>query len=398
MQQQQKTSGIKPRFFVIMTVLLCLVAFGVYKLTSRSSRLDVVFTAESDYEQALDSVVIRDEKAFTSTTTVRVDYVAAEDTFVYEGDTIANLFSTGYTQSLLTKLESTRENIQTYHKTLLGTIVDSSLDRLDSIVEMTAEEFRNVANGSTQGNLRFTVSQLETAMSNRQEYLRQNKRDDTKLTKLYDEENSRLNAISAWQTAATAESDGVVSFYLDGYETDLTPDTLSHLTVSEMETVLAGGDLTTTADTRSNGIYRLVDQEKWYVAVLSEGETWNPTVGQEYYLQLQGYDDLVFTASVISAQKNSGKLLAVFEIDEPMGAVIYARAGKATVSISLTSLAVHTDALDMVGGETGVWVYDGTNTTGTFVPVQVLSRDGDTALIEPSVEGALENGTTVIVK
>ena len=45
-----------------------------------------------------------------------------------------------------------QQNIQAYHKTLLGTIVDNDLDRLDTIIDMVAVDFKNLATQQTRGN------------------------------------------------------------------------------------------------------------------------------------------------------------------------------------------------------------------------------------------------------
>ena len=234
-------------------------------------------------------------------------------------------------------------------------------------------------------------------MVNRQEYLRQNKRGDNKLTKLYEEENTRLASIQSWRKVSTADRAGVVSFYLDGYENDLTPDTLSRLTIADVRTVLNGGNLPNTKATLSGGIYRIVDQDKWYVAILAYGNSWTPVLGQDnYYMQLTGFDDLIFTAAVSSVQKENDVTLAVFEINDPIGPLIYQRAGKAQFSITLTGLSVRTEALYDQNGQMGVWVYD--TPGGTFVPVEVLSTDGSIAMIQPLVEDALQLGQTVLIK
>ena len=161
--------------------------------------------------------------------------------------------------------------------------------------------------------------------------------------------------------------------------------------------MLAGNALPNTKATRSGGIYRIVDQNKWYVAVLADGNTWTPVVGQDnYFMQLDGFDDLSFTASVYGVQKESGTTLAVFEIQEPMGPMIYRRRGRAQLSITLTGLSVRTEALYNENGQVGVWVYDVPG--GTFVPVEVLSTDGNIAMIQPLVDGALQLGQTVLIK
>ena len=384
---------VKPRFFVFIAILLVAVFLLVRPLLTASSGVESIIDVNSSITQSMDCVIIRDESVTTSDSTVRVEYIARENTEVSQGDTIASLFTTGYTESLLTRLEEIRQNIQAYHKTLLGTIVDSDLDRLDAVVDICADDFRNLVTQQTRGNLQTVIEQLETAMVNRQDYMRQNKRDDTRLTQLYDQENTQLNSIQSWRVDSTADRDGVLSFYIDGYENDLTA---ASLTPADIRAVLAGSDLATTADTRSTGIYRIVDQDTWHVALVSSADNWIPVVGQNYYLQFEGFADLEYSATVTNVQKSSGTVLAIFEINQPIGPMIYQRTGRATLSISLSSLAVNTRALYNQDGQLGVWLNDVPG--GTFVPVEVLSTEGDYSLIQPLVEGALQTGQTVLVK
>ena len=70
-------------------------------------------------------------------------------------------------------------------------------------------------------------------------------------------------------------------------------------------------------------IYRLVDQDAWYVAILTDGQSWNPVLDQEYYLQFEGFEDLVYTAKVTRVQKVDNEVLAVFLVEDPMGPMIY---------------------------------------------------------------------------
>ncbi len=385
------------RFYLFLLAVLVVAFLIARPHLFPEVRQTQIMMANSAQQKVVDCIIIRDEPVTVSESTARVEYVAKENSLIETGDTVANLYTTGYSESLLTNLETTRQNIQAYHKTLLANIVDADLDRLDTIVNMMALEFKNLITHQTVGNLQTVTEQLETAMVNRQEYLRQNKREDNKLTKLYEEENTRLASIQSWRKVSTANRGGVVSFYLDGYENDLTAGNLNELSIQDVRTVLSGGKLEATEATQTNGIYRIVDQDHWYVAILIEGETWTPVVGQEdYYMQMEGFEDLSFNAKVASVQKENGVTLAVFEIDDPMGPLIYKRTGKAQFSITLTGLSVQTKALYNNNGQMGVWVYDVPG--GTFVPVEVLSTDGNLSMIQPLVDGALQLGQTVLIK
>ncbi len=385
------------RFFLFLLALLVIAFLILRPRLFPGSKETVIMMANADQRQTVDCVIIRDESVTLSESTARVEYIAAEDSLVTEGATVANLYATGYSESLLNALETTRKKIQDYHKQLLANIVDSQLQELDQKVNRKAIEFKNLITRQTTGNLKTVASQLETEMVRRQEYLRQNKRGDSKLTKLYDEENTRLASIQSWRTVSNADRDGVVSFYIDGYETDLAPSALNTLSISQVRSVLAGERLENSRKTLNDGIYRIVDQDRWYVAVLYTGNTWTPMVGQDnYYIQMEGFDDLSYTASVHSVQKENDTTLAIFEVRDPIGPLIYKRTGKAQFSITLTGLSVRVEALYNENGQMGVWVYDVPG--GTFVPVEVLSTDGTIAMIQPMVEGALQLGQTVLIK
>jgi len=385
------------RFFLFLLIPLAVALLILWPRLFPGSKETVIMMSNAAQRQTVDCVLIRDESVTVSDSAARVEYIAAENSLVSEGDNVANLYATGYSENLLNNLEKTRKSIQEYHKQLLANIVDADLSRLDTVVNMMALEFKSLITHESSGNLKTVTSQLETAMVNRQEYLRQNKRGDSKQTKLYDEENTRLANIQSWRKSSVADRDGVVSFYIDGYENDLTPDGLNTLSIADVRAVLAGSSLPGTKQTLSSGIYRIVDQDHWYVAVLASGNIWIPVVGQDsYFMQLEGYDDLSFTASVYSVQKENDTMLAVFEIHDPIGPLIYCRSGRASFSITLTGLSVRVEALYNENGQMGVWVYDVPG--GTFVPVEVLSTDGTIAMIQPLVEGSLQLGQTVLIK
>ena len=133
-----------PRFFVFIAIVIAAVFLIVRPRLSFGVREDIIFEWRSEVSQQVECVIIRDEAVTSSDSIVRVEFLAPENTEVAKGDTIANLFATGYSENLLSRLETTRQNIQAYHKTLLGTIVDNDLERLETIIEITALDFKNL--------------------------------------------------------------------------------------------------------------------------------------------------------------------------------------------------------------------------------------------------------------
>ena len=140
----------------------------------------------------------------------------------------------------------------------------------------------------------------------------------------------------------------------------------------------------------------MVNQDRWYFAIVADAAAWNPVTDQVYYFQLEGFEDIANTATVVRVQKEGGTVLAIFQVNEPMGSLIYQRSGKATLSVTITGLSVEAKALAEVNGQVGVWLYDVPG--GTFVPVDVLSSDGKYAVIKPQIDGSIQAGSRVLIK
>ena len=383
------------RFYIFLLAIFVIVLLIVRPHLHFGTREAIIEPGSASYSRSTDAVIIRDEEVFSSGTIARVEYVAMENTLLNAGDTIAYLYSTGYSESELERLEDIRANIQAYHKTILNNIVDNDLNRLDRIVDMRALERKALVTHQTTGNLFTLTRQLETAIVDRQDDMRANQREDLNLNRLYQDESTRMNSIASWRTEATADEAGVISFYTDGYEAALTPEALDALTPADVHAVIAGAPLGESSS-RLTDIYRLVDQNEWYVAILTDGQSWNPVLDQVYYLQFEGFEDLVYSAKVTRVQKVDNEVLAVFLVEDPIGPMIYQRSGRVTLSSQLTGLSVLAEALSDQNGQLGVWLFDVPG--GTFVPVEVLSNDGSRALIQPLADGALEVGDPVLIK
>ena len=383
------------RFYIFLLAIFVIVFLIVRPHLHFGTREAIIEPGSASYSRSTDAVIIRDEEVFSSGTIARVEYVAMENTLLNAGDTIAYLYSTGYSESELERLEDIRANIQAYHKTILNNIVDNDLNRLDRIVDMRALELKALVTHQTTGNLLTLTRQLETAMVDRQDYMRANQREDLNLNRLYQDESTRMNSIASWRTEATADEASVISFYTDGYEAALTPEALDALTPADVRAVIAGAPLGESSS-RLTDIYRLVDQNEWYVAILTDGQSWNPVLDQVYYLQFEGFEDLVYSAKVTRVQKVDNEVLAVFLVEDPIGPMIYQRSGRVTLSSQLTGLSVLAETLSDQNGQLGVWLFDVPG--GTFVPVEVLSNDGSRALIQPLADGALEVGDPVLIK
>ncbi len=384
------------RFYVFLTLVMAIILFLFRDSLFGSGEIAVVYEATASDIRSVDAVIVRDEEIISSKQVSRLEYIAQEGTLVASGDPVMYVYSLEYSEKLIRELNNVRKNIQTYHNILLGNEIDSTLEVYDLTVKQKALDLKNLIRRNTSGNFLSLVSQLEDAMDERRAYMSATMRSDTKLIKYYDEEKQKVSAIDAWRNTMLAREGGVVSFYIDGYENDLTLEKMSEFTIEKMRKVLMGEKLSETGLRDEVNVARIVNQNNWSLIVLADDGKWNPVNGQTYSFQMVGFEDLLYTGTVKSVQKMGDSVMAQLDITDPIGPLMYQRSGKAAIGANLSGLRVPTKAIIKQNGQTGVLLYDVPG--GTFIPVEVLSEDKNEALIMPLVEGVISGGSRVLIK
>lgn len=385
------------RFFILLMLTLGVVTFVIVNAFRPGEvQYAIVENGSSNDVRNVQAVIMRDEAVVSMDSGSTINYIAQEGTWVSQGDEIAYIYSAGYSASQLQSLEAIRSEIRSYHLSILGSIIDTKLDVLESNVQYLALQLKALINKKTEGNLLGLEQQLTQAMEARQTYLSQNQREDVKLTTLYENENKKQTQISSWRSVETAAGDGVVSFYLDGYEAFMAPDNTANITIEALRSILQGKTVGQESSRLTTNIYRLVNTDKWYVYILLDDDGFNPVTGQEFWFQMEGFEDVAYQATVVSSLKSGGSVLTLLEVSDQIGPLLNQRSGKGTISTEMTGMKVPRSAIFTENGQTGVYVYDGAG--GTFIPVIVLSSTGDGVLISTEYESALYVGSYVKVR
>ena len=167
---------------------------------------------------------------------------------------------------------------------------------------------------------------LAAAIQARQRRLKEKYSQDQRMTRLYDDEQSQLQRISSWTKQYGAQGEGLVSFYSDGYEYDLTTTTYEQYSPAQVRAMINGQKLSN--DQASKGkttIYRLVRDGHWVVLMLIRDSDWNPVEGALYELKLENFKDTTVEARVLSFTRTGGELLVRLDVLSKVQPVLYIR-------------------------------------------------------------------------
>lgn len=385
------------KFYLILVVVAAVIAFSVYMTRDDTVREVLVEAGTIGQTNEMDAVVMRNETIVNVESYARVDYVAEECSLVSEGDTVASIYASGYSEKEMSNLEDIRKDIREYYSQILENILDSNLEQYNLLVAQRASELQTIIQGKEQGNLLTVQAQLEQAMTDRQDYLRTAKREETQLSNLYQRETQLMNSIASWKRDYTAPCSGVVSFYLDGYESLLSTDNFEQLTTSDLKSVIRGERPSVSNEVRgSTPLFKVIDSTSWSVLLIADNSSDMPSLGQAYTLTLEGYEDYVYSATVTDIRRFDSDTLIRMEIDQDVLPAINLRTTKASVGTQYAGLRVPLNAVYTVNGVRGVYKHNGDSYD--FIPVTVTASDGEYALIEPVTEGAVYSGMAIVIK
>lgn len=378
---------------VLMVVLAIM---GISQLIAPGRNMTALVTLsgqDSTYSGV--GLIVRNESVFSQAGVSTIRYSAEEGANVQRGSSICTVYTTGFSNRELTTLQSHRANLKEHQQLLLEaeTVPDTRLQRLDSVVMERAAETQALIRGAS-GNLLNQEMLLKEAVRERQSYIKQKYPDDTKLTRLYDNENNQLQRIDTWTKQYAATDDGIVSFYTDGFEGAL--NTTNYITYApqQVRQMLEGKVPEMYARSEeTQDIFRLVRQHGWNVLMLADNTDWTPVVNDTYQMLIESFESTTVTAKVESVTKSGGELLVRMTVNGDVRPMLYARSLRLQLSKSTITYAVPANALITQGGMIGVVVIFAEG--DYLIPVNVVSQDATQANIIPVNAGYLYEGMSV---
>ena len=395
---QQETGKKKLNMFEIMLIVAVLgfaVWYVVTSLTPQSSPYATITSGTLGSRYHGDCLIIREETPYNAEGVTKIDYAADEGSLVYRGNKICEVYSSGFSTKELTSLQDYRDLIKDYQLKLLNSesTVDNDMDGYNNDAVGMAREVRRMIAGK-RGNMANLETSVSAAIAARQNYLKRKYADDQRMTRLLDDEKSQLQRIHSWTKPYAAMTNGIVSFYSDGYEYGLTTSNFTTFSIPEVRKMMNGTKPElSTVDKGKTTIYRMINDGKWYVLMLIKDATWTPVEGQTYSLKLESFRDTEVDATVVSFTRTGSELLIRMSVQSSVQPVLYIRTCEAELGDSMATLMVPQQAIYTQDNMPGVVIVDGQYQT--FIPVNIIDKRDGYVYVRGIQQGVLFEGQTV---
>lgn len=198
-------------------------------------------------------------------------------------------------------------------------------------------------------------------------------------------------------TGYACPSTGVVSYYIDGYESYFTPATVNNMQFSKLQELDVVSENTKRAKTeRNEPLYKLILDDAWYIVVLvSEANIHKYIVDSKVSI---AFDDATIDGYTTTLVQKQEGWLAILKTDRYYKNFASLRQANVTVTTQdYQGLIVPNTAIAHEDGQAGVYVKDLTDDYH-FTRIKVVTTDGNYSLVSSSYfyETDSEGGQTKI--
>lgn len=384
---------VKPRFYVIIALLIGLSAWGLAAIFGLLNQPRIEWGRLSS-NKPVSAIVLRDEMVVESQEFAKISCIATEGGAVAKGDPVAMQYLTGFSETDIAKLAKMQSDIKDYQENnILKDVKDKDLTLLNGKIDTAMKQLSDQAISRQTQTIALTEQELKSLMAQRKAYLLTAVKADEPLNRLYALEASLVDKINRTRKILPASADGLVSYYLDGYEGTLTVASIDKMTPGTMSALMneisRNRKPFKSAETVLKGqpVCRIVNAGKWYAVIVMNASE-NPLIeGIDADVTFDGLQSAV-TAKVLKVAKEGRNSIAVLEVPQGVAGMLSLRLVNGHLGQDIEGLLV---PLNMVREENGrAYIkIQGSGANEQTVEVKILGRDEKNAIIEEATPTGL---------
>ncbi len=375
----------KLRFFIILALIIAAVVVTTV-LVIQSKQLVSVEWASTEFTAKYDVLVVRDEVVYQAKNYGKTSFIAEEGEYVQIGDPIVEVYEWGYNESTYSDLLDLQKTILEYEANVIREgIIDEQLNDINARIDEKALEISVAVRSRACIDLLPLEREMRKLLEERSTYLR-NVMPDNQLTDYLKQEQALLELIAGWRQSITANEAGRVSFYFDGNEALMNKDNLGKFTKSMLEEVTAGKTIEVSSDDQGiTPLYRVVNENEWYVVMHSDEEIPELYVGNVFSLIFEDYLDsqqtgIVYEKTIL--ENNDGFVYTIL-IRDPIGPLLGER--RVTAKLYNVQEGMRVPAYCVKTTDEVKYVV---TADGQKVPVYIIAQDGDYVFINTYADQA----------
>ena len=363
---RKKRKSSKRLIIPVYLLIVAILIFVVYAYPTISGALKRTMTVEYGELKVTENVtcyIVKDETLYFANAEGQIDYLYDEGTLVRGGSDVLTISPASVSED--TALGSFGEHASVFASG--GTLLDTSSSLFSGVL------------GSLQTE--YTAAEEAEETAEQEELQRYISRLETLEQKGEDGGSGILSDLGVIPENYSIPEPGIISYQLDGYESELNPHTMTLLDRSRLEQIETSSEDVSRERTRyGEPLFKIVNNTAWYAIIwINEEDLGKYSEGNSITLRLPDGDA---DGKVERVSENDGDIMVVLKFDTYYDNIASLRKVQTEVVTSdYSGLMIRNSFIASEDGTAGVYVLDVTGDS-KFVPVKVKATDGEYSLVE----------------
>lgn len=363
-------------FFIILFLLFII----IYAFPNVTGALKKTVTLEYGGIQVTDDVTcyfVRDESVYLANRSGAINYYINEGEQIRKGVKVLDIKSGAVDSEEQNDLPKIMDRIEKFNG---GESLFSEDIKKINLEIKRLEESLTVANKSGKT---ADIQKLELAIKKLKAKKRYISAADDSARQEIVEENLPLGGYGITPKEYISQSKGIVSYYIDGYESEFTPENMSLLTKKKVESLKFDiQNVKRNTTTEGEPVYKIIDNNEWYTIFWVKPEDIvKYQKGKPAYLNLPLGQVKGTIKDIVDDQ---GEWMVIMSFNRYYKEFAQIRKADAqVVTADYKGLTIPNESITTKNKQPGVYVKD-VNNEYVFKPVQIITSDGEYSLVEVS--------------
>ncbi len=251
--------------FFIMLCFIYVIGSSVNFLTKKIVNYDVLAYGTIDTPKSANAIIIRNEKVYNTEKAGVISYDVADNEKVKKGAVVCSIKDEAVVAQMQASLDDINEQImkvQTERKdiSVYSEDIKKYNNQMKNIIDENALDYAYMKLGNIYELGNTVKKQLDT----RNQYLLSENSGELKdLVSQKKEQESKLNENIS---NITADESGIVSYYIDGLEEELTPENMGSISKSVISDTVKAESSFKSSVKANTPAFKLVTSNTWYIA------------------------------------------------------------------------------------------------------------------------------------
>lgn len=358
---------------LLFAVVVAYIAVNIFTAMMNPFKTAYAVKYETYDSATVSGYTVRSETVIYSNSDL-ISLTRTEGEKVGVGQAVAVAYRDENAETRQTEINSLQKRKAQLEHAASGKLTISDSNALDLEIIETVKDLNADVASSTFTGISNSTNELRSLIFSRHYVYGNSDEVDSQLEQI----NAQIDALQSLSSndsdEITASAAGVFSSHVDGYESVLTPDRLSSITVSDFD------ELSDAAEDSPNGIGKLITSSRWYLLI---------TMDEEDALLLDDYAIVRFSESLqveMDVERiglsEKGRCIVVLSSDHQLSETTLYRSVSVDIIFDIYSgLRIPKSALRMDSdGNTCVYVVEARNAALKYV--NIISESGDYYVVE----------------